>query len=128
MMKSLLLFFLFAGSFFMTSYAQAPLAAVSNPNFVHDKLTNMHNVSLDVKVPDSIYTIIKNFAHNRNIDENSALREIYMFKILFNENLSVDERLYAATYFVQVNFGTREYTPSFLLKQLQNSLTLRKNK
>lgn len=129
MKKSLLLFFLFAGLFFKISYSQAPLAAASNPNYIHDKLTELYAGSFyKSEVPDSVYTILKNFARNKHIDENIVLRNIYMFKVLYYEGFTIDDRLFAVKQYIKANNGIYEYAPLYFLKEIEATLNSKKLK
>ncbi len=126
MKKSLLLFFLFAGLFFKFSYSQAPLAA-ANPNFVHDKLVDLTLKSQNsVSLPDSVTQILINYARNKSIPYQLVLRNSYMFKVLYNENLSIEDRLFGCKYYILANSGVEQHAPLYFLKELEASLTARK--
>ncbi len=107
-------------------FSQTPLGA-ANPNFVHDKITEFYTKSVDVKLPDSVYTILKNYAHNKNFNEFSVLRNDYMFKVLYNKNISIEDRLYACNFFIKSNMTeTYSYVPIYFLKALQLDLIAKK--
>ena len=126
MKKNLLLFFLFTALFFKFSYSQAPLAT-TNPNFVHDKLEELSAKSLHtIILPDSVTQLLINYARNKNLEYQLVLRNSYMFKVLYNENLSIDDRLFACKYYILANSDLYQYSPLFFLKELQASLIARK--
>lgn len=126
MKKSLLLFFLLASFFSKLSYSQAPLAA-ANRNFVHDKLTDFDNKSINfVTLPDSVTKILIDYARNKNLDYQLVLKNSYMFKVLYNEALSIDDRLFACGYYIKWNSGQYQYSPLYFLKQLEAWLISRK--
>ncbi len=126
MKKSLLLVLLFAGLCFKLSYSQAPLAA-TNPNFVHDKLVDLTIKSQNsVSLPDSVTQILINYARNKSIPYQLVLRNSYMFKVLYNENLSIDDRLFGCKYYILANSGVEQHAPLYFLKELEASLTARK--
>ena len=116
MKKSLLLFYLFAGLFFKISYSQAPLAAATNPNFVHDKIQGYFEQSDNVKLPDSIITIFKRYAHTTNRFEPMVLKHTRHFQVLCNDNLPIADRIYACKFFIENN---KPYNPipPFLLNE-----------
>lgn len=128
MKKSFLLFFLFAGLFFNSSYSQAPLAAISNPNYIHDKLHDLGIKSYGRVLPDSLTQILKNYAQNKNLDYMSVLKNSYVFQVLYNENLSINDRLFACKYYILSNSGMYQYAPLYLLKEIETSLSARKQK
>ena len=122
MKKSLLLVFLFAGLCFKFSYSQAPLA-VTKPNFLHDKLMDMHVKSYNnVNLPDSVTQILINYARNKNLEYQLVLRNSFMFKTIYNERLSVDDRLFACRHYISANSGIESYVPVYFLKQLEVAL------
>ena len=126
MKKSLIILFVFSTFTFSFSYCQAPLSA-TNPNFVHNKLTELMIKSQSaVHLPDSVTQILINYARNKNLEYQLVLRNSYMFKVLYNENLSVDDRLFACKYYIEANSELYQYAPLYFLKELQNSLIARK--
>ena len=125
MKKSLLLFFLFAGFCFKFSYSQTALAA-TNPNFLHDKLTDMNVKSYNtVSLPDSVTQILINYARNKNLEYQMVLRNSFMFKTLYNERLSVVDRLFACRHYIKANSEIESYVPVYFLKQLEVALAAR---
>ena len=126
MKKSFLLLCLFFAFFSNLSYSQAPLAA-TNPNFVHDKLTDLTIKSQSsVSLPDSVTQILINYARNKSIPYQLVLRNSYMFKVLYNENLSIDDRLFGCKYYILANSGVEQHAPLYFLKELEASLIARK--
>ena len=126
MKKSLLILFVLSTFTFSLSFSQAPLSA-TNPNFVHDKLTDLMVKSQSaVSLPDSVTKILINYARNKNLEYQLVLRNSYMFKVLYNESLSIEDRLFASKYYIEANSGLYQYAPLYFLKQLQNSLIIRK--
>ena len=126
MSKKLLTLFIISILVLNKSYCQAPLGA-ANPNFVHDKITDFYTKSVEVKLPDSVYTILKNYARNKNYNEFSVLRNDYVFKVLYNKNISIGDRLYACNFFIKSNITeTYSYVPIYFLKALQLDLIAKK--
>lgn len=126
MKRKFYLFFLLATTISCASIAQAPLAA-TNPNFVHDKLTDlMVRSQSTVSLPDSVTQILINYARNKNLEYQLVLRNSYMFKVLYNETLSIDDRLFACKYYIAANSDLYQYAPLYFLKELQSSLNARK--
>lgn len=126
MKKSFLLLCLFFAFFSNLSYSQAPLAA-TNPNFVHDKLVDLTIKSQNsVSLPDSVTQILINYARNKSIPYQLVLRNSYMFKVLYNENLSIDDRLFGCKYYILANSGIEQHAPLYFLKELEASLIARK--
>ena len=121
MKKSLLLVLLFAGLCFKLSYSQAPLAA-TNPNFVHDKITNLSIISQKVQLPDSVYRILKEFAILKNKNIGSVTRSDYMFKVLYNKDLSTEDKLFACRFYINANSGQFEHVPLYFLKHIELKL------
>ena len=126
MKKSLLILFILSSFLYISGYSQAPLP-VTNPNFLHDKLMDfMVKSQSAVSLPDSVTKILINYARNKNLEYQLVLRNSYMFKVLYNESLSIEDRLFANKYYIEANSGLYQYAPLYFLKQLQNSLIIRK--
>ncbi len=121
MNKRFFLFLLTTSIITTTVFSQAPLAA-TNPNFEHDKMMGYYLQSQEVKLPDSIYTILKNYAFNKSLKEAAVLRNDYVFKVLFNKNLSTTDKLFACNFFIKANSDPYPYVPVFLLKSIQADL------
>jgi hypothetical protein len=126
MKRKFYLFFLLVTTISCAAVAQAPLAA-TNPNFVHDKLTDLMVKSQStVSLPDSVTQILINYARNKSIPYQLVLRNSYMFKVLYNENLSIDDRLFGCKYYILANSGVEQHAPLYFLQELQTSLNARK--
>ena len=127
MKRTLPLIILLVVLFSKLSFAQAPLTAATNPNFVHDKLEDLLNKSLHIiPLPDSVTQKLINYARNKNLEYQLVLRNSYMFKVLYNESLSIEDRLFACKYYILANSGNYQYSPLYLLKDLEASLNTRK--
>jgi hypothetical protein len=100
------------------SYGQVPLGA-TNPNFVHDKMTAFYLQSEDVKLPDSIHRILKDFAYIKGKKEISVLRNDYMFKVLLNKSITIEDRLFACSFYIKANEEPYATVPMYLLKDIQ---------
>lgn len=120
MKKSLLLVFLFIAVFYKFSYSQAPIAA-SNSISIHDKITNLINLSGNIHVPDSVIVILKDYAFTTNRNEAMVLKHQIYYTVLYNENISIAERIYACKFFIENN-KPYEPTPAFLLNKILVSL------
>jgi hypothetical protein len=100
------------------SYGQNSLEK-ANPNFIHDKMTEFYLQSEDVKLPDSIHRILKDFAYMKGKKEISVLRNDYMFKVLLNKNLTINDRLFACNFYIKANEEPYAAVPMYLLKDIQ---------
>lgn len=103
------------------SHAQAPLAA-ANPNYLHDKLEGMYSKSANVKLPDSVYTILKNYAFNKGLPQAAVLKNDLVVKVLYNETLSLEDRIFYADFLLKPSKEKIPYIPIFLLEGLRTNL------
>jgi hypothetical protein len=90
---------------------------------LHKKMTNFIAESQDVKLPDSVYRILKDYAFTRGLREAAVLRNDYVFKVLYNEALSVEDRLFACDFYIQANNNPYPYTPHFFLLETRKYLS-----
>ncbi len=118
MNKKFLHLFIISFLLLKLSFGQTPLEATS-PNFVHDKMTEFYLQSDDVKLPDSINRILKNFAYTRGKNEAAVLRNNYMFKVLYNTTLTIEDRLFACNFYIKANEEPYTTVPMYLLKDIQ---------
>ncbi len=126
MNRKLLLLFIVSIVCLSKVFSQAPLAA-SNPNYVHDKITDFYVKSADIKLPDSVYRILKDYARNKNYKEVAVLRNDGIIKIFYNKNISLDDRLYACNFFIKANTSDPyPYVPLYFLKAIQLELIAKK--
>ena len=59
------------------------------------KLTEMYVKSANVKLPDSVYTILKDFALKNNKSEALVLKQEFLLKMIYNTDLSIEDRILA---------------------------------
>ncbi len=121
-MKIKLLFLIFISAFILTkSYGQTTFEN-SSADAIHDKVTALYIQSAEVKLPDSVHRILKDFAFMSGRNQASVLRSDYMFKVLLNDNLSIEDRLFASKYYIRVNEAPYTVVPMYLLKNYQLQL------
>lgn len=107
-----------------TSYYSSGQAKIdfSNSEEVHQKMTSLMIRSDNVNLPDSVYQVLVEYAKKNNLSPNSPKRNIYVFKILLNNGLSIAERLYACDYFVMTN---HDAIPAFAPMELIDTIKKR---
>jgi len=103
------------------SFAQAPLAA-TNPNFLHDKLEGLYSKSATVKLPDSVYTILKNYAFNTGLPQAAVLKNDLCIQVLYNPNLTIEDRIFYADFLLRPTKEPIPYIPMFLLESFRANL------
>ncbi len=121
MKKSSILSFVFLMFCYCSSFSQSSQTSINTTN-EHDKMLDFYLKSQDVKLPDSIYVILKNYAFNKSLKEVSVLRNDYVFKVLYNSKISIADKLFACDFFIKANSGPYPYVPVFLLKSIQLDL------
>jgi hypothetical protein len=109
--------------FFFTTFCLAQSAATLEVKELYEKMTNFYIGSQDVKLPDSVYRILKDYAFTRGLRESSVLRNDYVFKVLYNEALSIDERLFACDFYIKANNTPYPYIPHFFLLETRKYLS-----
>ncbi len=117
--KFLILVMVLFTSFYSSAQAKIDF---SNSDEVHQKMTSLMVRSDNVNLPDSVYQVLVDYAKKNNLSPNSPKRNIYVFKILLNNGLSVAERLYACDYFEMTN---HDEVPAFVPMELINSIRRR---
>jgi hypothetical protein len=98
MKNSYLFFLILSVSICNKSFAQAKV----NPNEEHDKLYNMQIKSYGVVLPDSLITVLKRYAFQKNINESLVLKSSLFLKIIYNDKLTIIERVEACKYGIRL--------------------------
>jgi Na+-transporting methylmalonyl-CoA/oxaloacetate decarboxylase gamma subunit len=75
-----------------------------------------------VKVPDSINVILTKFAQANKLWEPGVLKNAMMLKPLFNNALSMEDRLYASDYLMKLYNDPKSLVPVALIKNIKSSL------
>lgn len=88
----LLLFSLFSSS---ESFGQLKQFDPKSPNFKHDKMLDMVIQSNNTLLPDSVTLQLKDFAQKSGLLEANVMRNQALIRPIFNENFSVEDRLWA---------------------------------
>lgn len=105
--------------------ATAQNAAQSAVNSDHDKFIGLYQKSVAVALPDSVYNILKNFAFVKSYPESTVLKNEYMLKVIYNNELSISDRLYACDFLSKQYAAPQSYVPVFLIDEMKNSLILK---
>lgn len=116
-----MLCFVFLMFGYYNSFSQTSKNSTNTTND-HDKMLEFYLKSQDVKLPDSVYVILKNYAFNRSLKEASVLRNDYVFKVLYNTKISIEDKFFACDFFIKANSGPYPYVPIFFLKSIQLDL------
>jgi hypothetical protein len=86
------------------------------------KLTEMYVKSAVVILPDSVYTILKDFAINNNRPINLVMKQQFLLKMIYNTNLSKEERLIACNNLIKQYSGIEPVGPIFLVNNMKTYL------
>jgi hypothetical protein len=102
-------------AFSQTATTVRPPLDRSNPNYEHDRITYMWLDSQYEPVSQQAITILKNRALALNMPEAKMMRNQYIFRILENKKLSVEDRLWAADFFIKAS----QYDISYPLEYIK---------
>lgn len=91
--KTIIIAFFFL-AFCMPAFCQT--ASVVKPISEHDRMYRIINESNSVEVPAFAIAALKNLAKTKGYSEPAVLRNTILLKPLYNQNLSKDDRLFAA--------------------------------
>jgi hypothetical protein len=106
-----------------TTFSFAQSAATLEVYELHKKITDFNAESQNVKLPDSVYRILKDYAFTKGLKESSVLKNDYLFKVLYNEALSIDDRLFACDFYIKANNTPYPYVPHFFLLETRKYLS-----
>lgn len=106
-----------------SSFSQAPLAAL-NPNAEHDMIDGFYQRSVNVKVPDSVFTILKNYAYNRGLAVSSVLKNELTLRILYNNDIPEEKRIQVCNFILRTTKDENAYIPLFLVQNIKSGLTI----
>lgn len=93
----------------------------SNPNYIHDKVTFMWLDSQNEPVSNEAINELKMWALKNKIDPQKIMKNQYLFKILENKKLNLEDRIWIADFFIKASESDSSY-PIIYLKQVKNFL------
>jgi len=96
-----------------------------NPNYEHDRITFMWLESQNEPVSDFDMNILRAQALKIHVIEAKVMRNKFIFQILENQKLPLDDRLWAADFFIRASDGDISY-PLDYIKTLKSNLLLQK--
>ena len=97
----------FVVSMFLLSVCAFSQTQQVNPNAEHDRIVELIIKSYQVVLPDSITAKLKSFAREKNFPENEVMKNSVFLKTLYNENISIPDRLYACQFTInRINEST----------------------
>lgn len=99
MYKLVLFPFIFCFCLISSAFAQTALDK-SNPNYEHDRITHLINASKDVPVSKEAIIVLQNKAFAMKMQVPKMMRNEFLFKVLDNPKLSIEDRLWAANFFI----------------------------
>lgn len=108
--------------FSIKSFAQTNEQSIENDKKAQ-RLTNIYVKSANVVLPDSVYTILKEFAKNKNLPIDRVMKQQYGLKMIYNTALSIEERLLACQLLTSIYSGIEPVGPLFLVNNMKKMLT-----
>lgn len=88
-------------AFSMVSYCQT-LAPSVNPNAEHDRMYKLVKESEKNETPDFVITAFKLFAKEKGYVEQNVLRNIILFKPLYNKNVSNEDKIFVTKILIRM--------------------------
>lgn len=131
-MKKKLFFIGFIIFYCLSTYAQnssttpvAPLMEIPAAT----KFRNLLNKSDKTLIPDSITTILKEYAFRNQHSLNNVLKNKFVFSVLYNPEISVQEKIESLDYLMDLYNYPSAMIPMLLLKNLkQHFLSINQTK
>jgi hypothetical protein len=123
MKQKLLLGFLLL---FSISTATLGQNTTDKPNALHDKLHGILSKSFEVQLPKKVLDALKAHAIQNNLDIKIVMRSALWLKPVYNENLTLDERLFFANHALK-SVGKSDFTlPVYLFQEVIDKLNTKK--
>lgn len=112
---------------FTLSFAFAQSATdKTNPNYEHDRITKMWMDSKDQSVSTEAKIVLKNRALGLKMQEAKMMRNLFLFQVLENKRLSIEDRMWAADVYIKGAADDISY-PVDYIKTLRAKLASQKN-
>ncbi len=105
----------------MTTVSAQTTLDKSHPMYEHDRITNLINISRDVPLSKEATIVLQNKAFAMKMEVPKMMRNAFLFKVLDNPKLSIEDRLWAADFFIKGAAGDISY-PLEYLKILKTGL------
>jgi hypothetical protein len=118
MYKFFILFILFSCFYCYDSNAQ------NNSLTNSDRYTIIFGKSDAVRLPDSITIKLKEFALKNKYEEIFVMKNATLLKPLFNNSLSMEDRIYAADYLLALYNKPMSYIPLYLIEEIKSTIVL----
>ncbi len=96
----------------------------SNPNYEHDRITYLWLDSQNEPVSAEAINILRNRAIAIKMPEAKMMRNQFIFRILENKKLSLEDRIWAADFFIRASESDISY-PLDYLKTIRSNLSIK---
>lgn len=87
------------------------------------KLSHMLVASSTVILPDSLNAILKDFSFTSGISLPVVIKQSALLKMIYNQNFTKQERLYAAEYLLAIFSKPGSGLPIFLVNDVKTKLS-----
>lgn len=117
-MNKMLFFAMLCLTTYNVSYAQTT-DEIKEQAKINDKFSIMFNFSSNIKLPDSVKTILINYAKNKNLDIQTTLKQQYKLKMIYDVRNNKEDRLYLCDAFIKECNMHETYMPVFLIQDVK---------
>lgn len=108
--------------FSQTTTPSRPALDKSNPNYEHDRITYLWLDSQNEPVSREAIMILKNRAFALKMPEAKMMRNQFIFRILGNTKLTIEDRLWAADFFIKASESDISYPVEYIKTMRSNLL------
>jgi hypothetical protein len=86
---------------------------------INDKFSTMFNFSANTKLPDSVTTILINYAKNKNLSLQTVLKQQFKLKMIYDERNAKEDRLLLCEQYIKECYAYETYMPLFLIQDVK---------
>ena len=122
MRKKVVLFTIMGLIISMTSFCQS-LAPSVNPNAEHDRMYHLVRESEKNEAPEFVIEALKSFAREKGYVEQNVLRNIVLFKPLYNKNVSKEDKLFVTKILMRMCENPQTTIPVNLVAKAINEIS-----
>ena len=111
--------------FFGTIYSIPTFAQTANhteEDLKAQKMTQIYIKSADYQLPDSVYTILKEYAFKNGFSEKLVLKHDLLLKMIYNTSLTKEERILSCDMILKQYNITNAIIPIYLVTNMKNTL------
>jgi hypothetical protein len=112
------------GAFAQSQVSNRPALDKSNPNYEHDRITYLWLDSQNEPVSTQAIEILRNRAIALKMPEAKVMRNQFIFRILENKKLSLEDRIWAADFFIRASANDISY-PLDYIKTIRSNLSIK---